>query len=379
MKLLRIVSMLLVLVTTGPVPGAAAEPVTGQAASLKDAFADAFLVGAALNREQILGEEPGALELVVRQFNSLTAENEMKWEKIEPLEGRFDWEVPDALVAFSEAHHMSLAGHVLVWHQQTPDWVFRNDAGDPASRELLLERMENHISAVVGRYRGKVEYWEVVNEALNEDGSLRQTPWLTIIGEDYIEKAFEFAHRADPDAQLYYNDFNLYKPEKRAGAVRLAGNLKQRGLRIDAIGMQAHYGLRQPENWADFAGSIEAFAALGVAVHITELDIAVLPFPDEQSQGADLAVNHALNARLNPYVDGLPEAVERAQITRYTDLFRILLAHSDDVDRVTFWGVDDAQSWKNGWPMQGRTDYPLLFDRAKQPKRAFFEIINLTD
>jgi endo-1,4-beta-xylanase len=371
--------MLLVLVTTGPVPGAAAEPVTGQAASLKDAFADAFLVGAALNREQILGEEPGALELVVRQFNSLTAENEMKWEKIEPLESRFDWEVPDALVAFSEAHGMSLAGHVLVWHQQTPDWVFRNDAGDPASRELLLERMENHISAVVGRYRGKVEYWEVVNEALNEDGSLRQTPWLTIIGEDYIEKAFEFAHRADPDAQLYYNDFNLYKPEKRAGAVRLAGNLKQRGLRIDAIGMQAHYGLRQPENWADFAGSIEAFAALGVAVHITELDIAVLPFPDEQSQGADLGVNHALNARLNPYVDGLPEAVERAQITRYTDLFRILLAHSDDVDRVTFWGVDDAQSWKNGWPMQGRTDYPLLFDRAKQPKRAFFEIINLTD
>jgi endo-1,4-beta-xylanase len=379
MKPIRIVPMLLLLAMAGATRAAAADPASGQEVSLKDAFAGAFLVGAALSREQILGEKPGVLELAARQFNTLTAENVMKWEKIEPLENRFDWEAPDALAAFSEAHGMSLAGHVLVWHQQTPEWVFRDDAGNPASRELLLARMENHINALVGRYRGQVKYWEVVNEALNEDGGLRQTPWLTIIGEDYIEKAFEFAHHADPDAQLYYNDFNLYKPEKRAGAVRLVKRLKDRGLRVDAIGMQAHYGLGHPENWADFAGSIKSFAALGVAVHITELDIAVLPFPDEQSLGADLSVNHALNARLNPYVNGLPDAVERAQVERYTDLFRILLAHRDDVERVTFWGIDDAQSWKNGWPMQGRTDYPLLFDRAGQPKPAFFEVIKLTD
>lgn len=367
------------LAMAGLINAAGADSEIGQQASLKDAFAHAFLVGAALSREQIMGEEPATLQRVLRQFNSLTAENVMKWERIEPLEGQFDWEAPDALVAFSEAQDMQLAGHVLVWHQQTPDWVFQDEQGNPASREQLLARMERHINTVVGRYKGKVRYWEVVNEALNDDGSLRQTPWLTIIGEDYIEKAFEFARRADPDAQLYYNDFSLYKPAKRAGAVRLVRGLMDRGLRVDAIGMQGHYGLGHPEDWADFAGSIEAFAALDVAVHVTELDISVLPFPDEQSRGADLSVNFELNNLLNPYADGLPATVEAAQTARFVDLFSILLAHRDSIERVTFWGVDDAHNWKNDWPMVGRTDYPLLFDRQGQPKPAFYEVIKLVE
>ena len=366
----------LVFAIASQASGAAADSTSR---SLKAAFAGDFLVGAALNREQIMGEAPATLELVLAQFNSLTAENAMKWERIEPLENQFDWEAPDALAAFAEAQNMQLAGHVLVWHQQTPEWVFRDSDGKPASRELLLARMENHINAVVGRYKGKVKYWEVVNEALNDDGSLRQTPWLEIIGEDYIARAFEFAHRADPGAELYYNDYSLYKPGKRAGAVRLVKTLMDKGLRVDAIGMQAHYGLGHPEDWNDFDASIKAFAALGASVHITELDIAVLPFPDEQSRGADLSVDFELNARLNPYTDGLPRDVEKLQAERYLSLFRILLANRESIERVTFWGVDDGQSWKNNWPMRGRRDYPLLFDRNGQPKPVFYEVTGLAD
>jgi endo-1,4-beta-xylanase len=375
-KLLPLLLGAVTLAVAGPIFSAAA---AGEQASLKEAFADAFLVGTALNRRQIMGEAPEALELVKRQFNTLTAENVMKWEKIEPLEGQFDWEAPDALVALAEAQDMPLAGHVLVWHSQTPDWVFQGPDGQPASREALLARMENHINAVVGRYRGKVKYWEVVNEALNDDGSLRQSPWLGIIGEDYIEKAFEFAHRADPDAELYYNDYSLYKPAKRAGAVRLVKGLLNKGIPVGAIGMQAHYGMGHPEDWADFDASIKAFAGLGVSVHITELDISVLPSPDPQSRGADLSVNFELNARLNPYADGLPRDVEQLHTERYLDLFRILLANRESVERVTFWGVDDAQNWKNNWPMRGRTDYPLLFDRQGQPKPVFYEVIRLAE
>ena len=347
-------------------------------ASLKDAFADAFLVGAALNRDQILGEDPATLALVARQFNAVTAENVMKWEKIHPEEDRFDWTAADALVDFAGAHGMEVAGHVLVWHQQTPDWVFEDADGKPASRDLLLARMERHIDTVVRRYRGRVQCWEVVNEALDEDGSLRRTPWLDIIGEDYLQRAFEYAHRADPEACLYYNDYNMYKPAKRDGAIRLVQGLLEQGIPVSGIGLQGHYGMGHPESLQDFADSIAAVGALGLEAYITEFDLSVLPFPDEQSRSADLSVNLELKAQLNPYADGLPAEVEQRQRERWVALFRILLDHRDTVARVTFWGVNDAHNWKNDWPMRGRTDYPLLFDRNNQPKPAFHDIIALT-
>lgn len=347
-------------------------------ASLKDAFADAFLVGTALNREQILGKEPDTLTLVARQFNAVTAENVMKWEKIHPEEDRFDWTAPDALTDFATAHGMQVAGHVLIWHQQTPGWVFEDADGKPASRELLLARMERHIDTVVRRYRGRVQCWEVVNEALNDDGSLRRTPWLEIIGEDYIQRAFEYAHRADPEACLYYNDYNLYKPAKRDGAVRLVKGLLEQGVPVSGIGLQGHYGMGHPEDLQDFADSIAAVGALGLEAYITEFDLSVLPFPDEQSRSADLSVDLELKAQLNPYADGLPAEVERRQRERWVALFRILLEQKDTVARVTFWGVNDGQNWKNDWPMRGRTDYPLLFDRYNRPKPAFYDIIALT-
>jgi endo-1,4-beta-xylanase len=360
------------LLAAGPAPAAHHD------SALKDAFSDAFRVGVALNRTQILDQDEGALALVARQFNSVTAENAMKWERIEPEEGRFDWTAADALVEFAAAHGMEVAGHVLVWHQQTPDWVFQDADGQPASRELLLARMQRHIEAVVGRYRGRVHAWEAVNEALDEDGSLRRTPWLEIIGEDYLVKAFEFARAADPEAHLYYNDYGLHNPDKRAGAVRLVKALQAAGVRVDGVGIQGHYGLDNPRDLQDFEDSVTAFAALGATVHVTEMDVSVLPFPAQQDWGADLDVDLALDAKYNPFADGLPAAVAQQQIDQYTGLFRILLAHRDSIGRVTFWGLSDRDSWKNNWPMRGRTDYPLLFDRARQPKPVYHAVIGLT-
>jgi endo-1,4-beta-xylanase len=238
--------------------------------------------------------------------------------------------------------------------------------------------MERHIDTVVRRYRGRVQCWEVVNEALNDDGSLRRTPWLEIIGEDYIQRAFEYAHRADPEACLYYNDYNLYKPAKRDGAVRLVKGLLEQGVPVSGIGLQGHYGMGHPEDLQDFADSIAAVGALGLEAYITEFDLSVLPFPDEQSRSADLSVDLELKAQLNPYADGLPAEVEQRQRERWVALFRILLEHKDIVARVTFWGVNDGQNWKNDWPMRGRTDYPLLFDRQNRPKPAYHDIIALS-
>ena len=342
--------------------------------SLRETFTDDFLVGAAINRNQIMGGDPAAMRLAQKHFNTLTPENVMKWEKIEPLEGQFDWEAADALVDFAEQHGMEIAGHVLVWHQQTPDWVFQDADGNPASRELLLQRMENHINAVVGRYKGRIASWEVLNEALNEDGSLRESPWLAIIGEDYIEKAFEWAHAADPEAKLYYNDYNLYKPEKAAGARALIESLRQKGLAVHGAGMQGHYGLDQPADLKEFDAAIRAFGQMGLEVYITELDVSVLPFPPQAEWGADISVDMELNEKYNPYADGLPPDVEEKHAARYFKLFKIMQANRNVVDRVTFWGVTDAHSWKNNWPMQGRTDYTMLFDRDYDPKPVFHRV-----
>lgn len=346
--------------------------------SLRVAFSPHFLVGAALSRKQITGGDPAAIQLAIKQFNTLTPENVMKWEKIEPLENQFDWEGGDALVELAETHGIEVAGHVLVWHQQTPDWVFQDASGNPASRELLLARMENHINAVVGRYKGRVQSWEVVNEALNEDGSLRQTPWLEIIGEDYIEKAFEFAHAADPEAKLYYNDYNMFKPDKAAGARNLIAALKEKGMAVHGVGMQGHYGLDNPKDLREFDSAIRSFGRMGLEVYITEMDVSVLPFPPEEEWGADISINLELSEQYNPYANGLPADIQQQQARHYAKLFQILVANRATVSRVTFWGITDAHSWKNNWPMQGRTDYPLLFDRDHNPKPVFYKVTELS-
>jgi len=350
----------------------AAAPV-GETATLKDAFAGSFLIGAALNPAQFTEQDWRGAAIVKAQFNTVTPENVLKWERVHPRRGEFDFTPADQYVAFAERNGMFVVGHTLVWHQQTPRWVFEDANGNRVGRDTLLARLRDHIHAVVGRYRGRVKGWDVVNEAVEEDGTLRKTPWLAIIGEDYLAKAFEFAHEADPQAELYYNDYSVENAPKRNGVVALIRKLQAQGVPVTAVGLQGHNKLDWP-SVAQQDSTISAIAALGVKVMITELDIDVLPRVTP-SQGADVSLNAAPAASLNPYTAGLPDSVQQALAKRYAELFAVYLKHRDAITRVTFWGVADGDSWLNGWPVRGRTSYPLLFDRAGRPKPAFWAVI----
>jgi endo-1,4-beta-xylanase len=341
--------------------------------TLSKAYEDHFLIGTAINGMQISGADPQALPFIAGQFNSVTAENEMKWERIHPKPGVYNFGVADSIVDFAERNGMKVIGHTLVWHSQTPRWVFQDSLGNQLTRDALLERMREHIHAVVGHYKGLVLGWDVVNEAVNEDGSLRKTKWLEIIGEDYIEKAFIFANEADPDAELYYNDYNNEEPAKLAGVIPIIKNLQAKGIRIDGVGIQGHWHLDSPD-MAIVDKSIGEYGALGMKVMITEMEINVLPTPT-RFYGAEISNRGAYLDSLNPYVEGLPDSVQTQLTNRYAELFRILLKHDDAVTRVTFWGVHDGYSWKNGWPIPGRTNYPLLFDRNYGLKPAYHAVL----
>lgn len=343
------------------------------AADLKTAFEGMFVVGAALNEAHITGRNTNGVALIKTHFNSITAENALKWQRIHPEPGVYEFELADRFVEFGEQNGMFIVGHTLVWHHQTPRWVFQGEQGARVDRETLLERMREHIHTVVGRYKGRIKGWDVVNEALDENGNLRNSPWLRIIGEDFIAKAFEFAHEADPDAELYYNDFSLENKPKRDGAVALIKKLKAQGVPITGVGLQGHYTMDWPSK-KQLADTIRAFSKLGVKVMITELDVDVLPRPDRQ-RGADLTLRYEVDPKLNPYTSGLPDSAQKALAKRYADIFDVLVKHRQAVSRVTFWGVTDRDSWLNYWPMPGRTNHPLLFDRNYQPKPAYYAVI----
>jgi endo-1,4-beta-xylanase len=341
--------------------------------SLKDAYKDCFMVGAALNPAQFTGQDQAEAAIIKAQFNTISPENVLKWEVVHPQPGTYDFSPADKYVEFGEQNHMFIIGHTLVWHSQVPKWVFEDDKGNPVSRKVLLHRMRDHINKVVGRYKGRINGWDVVNEALNEDGTLRQSPWMKIIGEDYIEKAFRFAHQADPQAQLYYNDYSLEDEAKRKGALDLVRKLKAKGVPITGVGTQGHFHMDWPPI-QQVEATISEFGGLGVKVMVTELDIDVLP-QATQGQTADVSVNIAADSKLNPYPNGLPDAAQQALAKRYADLFGTYAKHCGVVTRVTLWGVTDKNSWKNNWPVKGRTNYPLLFDRKAQPKPAFDAVI----
>jgi endo-1,4-beta-xylanase len=349
---------------------------TAQApASLKAAYQGDFVIGAAINAAQITGQDARGDAILQAQFNSISPENCLKWESVHPQPNKYDFSIPDQYVAFGEKNHMFIVGHNLVWHNQVPAWVFRDDKGNLLDRDALLARMRDHIHTVVGRYKGRIQSWDVVNEALNEDGTMRQSLWEKIIGDDYIAKAFQYAHEADPQAQLTYNDYNLENEAKRNGAIALVTKLKEDGVPITSVGLQGHDNLTWPTVDQQDA-TISAFAKLGMKVAISELDIDVLP-PATRQQTAEVTVNIHQNPALNPYVNGLPDAVQQQLAKRYADLFGVFLKHRDVVTRVTFWGVTDGDSWRNDWPVKGRTSYPLLFDRAGQPKPAFYAVVRV--
>jgi endo-1,4-beta-xylanase len=341
--------------------------------SLKDAYKGDFVIGAAMNEAQITGQDVRGDALITAQFNSISPENCLKWERVHPQPDKYDFKLSDQYVAFGQRNRMFVVGHVLVWHGQTPDWVFRDAKGNLLDRKALLARMRNHIYTVVGRYKGKIHSWDVVNEPIDEDGSMRQSLWYKIIGEDYIAKAFRYAHEADPQAQLVYNDYSIENEAKRKGADALIAKLKADGVPITAVGLQGHYRLDWP-SLEQLDATISDFGKMGLKVPMTELDIDVLPRATSQ-QTADVTLKIEQNPALNPYVGGLPDSVQQQLAKRYAELFGVFLKHRDVVNRVTFWGVTDGDNWKNDWPVKGRTSYPLLFDRAGQPKPAYDAVI----
>jgi len=368
-------NVLVFFILAGLTSPVVAQPPSAQARSLKQAYKDAFLVGVAINLTQIFEQDDRSASIITSQFNSITPENILKWALVHPQPNRYDFAAGDRFVEFGVRNKMFIVGHCLVWHNQTPKWVFEDDKGNLLTRDALLKRMQDHISTVVGRYKGRINGWDVVNEAIDEDGSLRQTPWLKIIGDDYIEKAFQYAHETDPKAELYYNDYSLENEAKRKGAIALIERLKRKGIPVHAVGLQGHDNLEWP-TVAQQDATIAAFERLGVKVHITELDITVLPSRTRQVT-ADVAARFELEPGLNPYPNGLPEFVQQKLAQRYAELFGVFLKHRDSVERVTFWGVTDGDSWKNGWPIRGRTDYPLLFDRNGSPKPAFDAVVGV--
>jgi len=333
---------------------------------LKDVFQGKFYLGTAMNTWQINGKDTASVRIIKQHFNSITSENVMKSALIQPQEGKFNFTLPDQFVEFGLQNQMFIIGHCLVWHSQAPKWLFVDEKGNDVSREVLISRMKNHIQTVVGRYKGKVKGWDVVNEAIMDDGSWRQSKFYKIIGPEFVKLAFQFAREADPEAELYYNDYSMALPGRREGVVKMVKELQKEGIRVDGIGMQGHVSMDFPKI-EEFEKSILAFAALGVKVHITEMDISALPSPKDQ-QGADVSSRVEYNKALNPYTTGLPEEVEKAHAKRYKEFFDLFVKHQDKIERVTLWGVNDRQSWKNNFPVPGRTDYPLLFDRNNQPK-----------
>jgi endo-1,4-beta-xylanase len=345
-----------------------------QARGLARAFRKAFRMGVAVSNEALDQQDTAQLDLIRREFNSVTGENAMKWGVIRPDGRNWQWQRADRLAELATRNRMALVGHTLVWHSQIPASVFTDDAGGPVTRDTLLARMREHIDTLAGRYKGRVWAWDVVNEAIDEGNGWRRSRWHQIIGDDYMEHAFRFAHAADPQAQLLYNDYNMHNPQKREFLVKVLRGYLDRGVPIHGVGLQGHVGLSYPD-LVEWERSIAAYAGMGLKVHITELDVDVLPRTG--TTAADVANRAAYSGNLDPWPRGLPDSVQEELADRYETLFRILLRYRRSVERVTFWGLHDGISWKNDFPVRGRTNHPLLFDRAMQPKPAYSRLLKL--
>lgn len=371
MQRLHLTFTLLILAFTSQAQQSTAIP------TLRSTLGKYFLIGVAVNTSIPTEADPPLSHLVTEQFNALVAENCMKGENIHPEQNRYNWLQADQLIGYAEQHHMTVTGHCLVWHSQPPHWMFTDPQGHTVSRDTLIQRMREHIHAVVGRYRGHILGWDVVNEVFNDDGTLRATPYLQIIGQSYIELAFRFAHEADPDCELYINDYNMSIPSKRNAVCKLVRELKTKGVRIDGIGMQSHIGLHYPD-LKEWENTIDSIAATGCHAMITELDLNMLPSPTGFG-GAEISQDFAYQEEFNPYPHGLSPEASQAFEQRYLDLFSAVRRHAHQISRVTFWGVDDGISWLNNWPIAGRTNYPLLIGRNHRPKPTLQKIIQLFD
>jgi endo-1,4-beta-xylanase len=344
------------------------------ATGLKEAYKNDFLIGAALNVDIIRKQEPKLMGLLLKDFNSITPENCQKWEEIRNEDGTWNWEDSDALVNFGSKHNLYTVGHTLAWHSQIPDSVFKDKNGNYITKEALAKKQREHITTLVDRYKGKIAAWDVVNEAVGDDNKMRESHWYKILGDDFMVNAFNLAHETDPKAHLLYNDYNNEQKAKRAATIEMLKRLQARGAPIHGVGMQAHIGLASTIK--DFEDSILAYSKLGLRISLTELDIDVLPSVWNLPV-AEVSTRFEYKPERDPYIKGLPKDIDKKLAKAYESLFKILIKHREKIDRVTFWGVSDDASWLNNFPIAGRTNYPLLFDRQHQPKSAYFRLLDL--
>jgi endo-1,4-beta-xylanase len=350
---------------------------------LKDVYRNAFLIGVAVTPSITSGQDKVSQEIVIKHFNSTTPENVMKAALINPQPGVYNWGPADDYVAFGIKNKMFIIGHTLVWHNQVPAWFFTNSEGKPNTKEEQIERLRSHIQAVAGRYAGRVNAWDVVNEVIGEDGNYRPTLWVNGVGngDTLVKYAFKFAAQYAPNTELYYNDFNAWRPSKKDGIVRMIKMLQKEGIRIDGVGMQGHWGLNYPKT-KYIEDAIDAYAACGVRVMITELDVDVLPLTKEgQIVGQGMADKQfqleEFKTFLDPYQKGLPDSIQKALAERYAELFSIFYKRKDKIARVTLWGLHDGMNWRNDYPIPHRTNYPSLWDRQRKPKPAFYAVLKV--
>lgn len=329
---------------------------------LKDFYKDYFSMGVAVGPRNLSGDEA---TLIKRHYNSITAENAMKMGPLQPREGYFFWRDADSIVNFATRNNIKVRGHNLCWHEQTPNWIFTGKDGKQVSKEVLLQRLKDHIFTVAERYKGKIYAWDVVNEAIddNPNNFLRNSKWFEICGIDFIIKAFEYAHEADPNAKLFYNDYNTERPEKRERIYKLLKLLKEQGVPIHGVGLQAHWSLEEPTE-QELRKAITQYASLGLEIQFTEVDMSIYKWEKERREKrADES-------------DAFTDELEEQQAKQYEMVFRVMREYKNVVSNVTFWNVSDRYTWLDQYPVRGRKNYPLLFDTQLKPKKAYWSVIN---
>ena len=328
---------------------------------LKDYYRGHFPMGVAIRPSSVDGEEAS---LIIKHFESVTAENAMKMGPIHPRENEFNWKDADVIVDFAAKNNLKVRGHTLCWHNQAPGWMFKDSEGNDTSKEVLLKRLKDHINAVVSRYKGKIYAWDVVNEVIDDDDLkyFRESPWYKICGDEYIKKAFEYAHEADPNALLFYNDYNTESPGKRDRIYKMLKQLLDQKVPIHGVGLQGHWSIFGPTE-QELRQSIEKFSSLGLQIQITELDISV--YKSENTR-RDRGQNEP---------DIFTPEMEAKQLEQYKMVFKVFREYKEKITGVTFWNVSDKSSWLDNFPVRGRKNYPLLFDQDFKPKKAYWEVV----
>jgi endo-1,4-beta-xylanase len=329
---------------------------------LKDYYKGYFPIGVAVSPRALKTDEAF---LIRREFNSITPENAMKMGPIHPREQEYFWIDADSIVAFARRNKMKIRGHTLCWHNQMPPWMFTNAKGDTVSKTVLLARLKDHITAVVSRYKGKIYAWDVVNEVISDkaDEVYRKSAWYKICGPDYIAEAFRYAHEADPDALLFYNDYNEIDPVKREKIFNMVSALKKSGVPIHGIGLQAHWAINEPSR-DQLEKTLARFSESGLKLQITELDISVYPKEHNAREKQAADQDQAFTAEK-----------EQKQLEVYATCFELFRKYKQHITGVTFWNISDRRSWLDNFPVRDRKDYPLLFDKDLKPKKVYQSVV----